>query len=309
MSGAASGRRRARARRDEDWPEEGVEAQRWIVSYADFITLLFAFFVVMYSVSSVNQGKLRVLSDSLETVFSEAPALPVPIDLGGGMRGNDGVDEAGVEGAPLVEALAMESGEALLALDDLAARHHADFAATLEQALAEPVGSGQVKLRQSENWTEIELEGRFLFASGSARLGSQAEPIFARLVPLIQATGTPVRIEGYTDDVDPRGAVHGSNWELSAARAGSVAEALVRGGVDATRLSATGFGELHPVADNATAEGRRRNRRVVIAIARHAAVPAASVTLAAAADSAAEQLPLRTLRRVTELPGPEGISL
>jgi len=297
---------RRRARRRE--PEEDSDASRWVVSYADFITLLFAFFVVMYSISSVNDGKLRVLSDSMEKSFKQAPPLPAPIDLGGGMPGRDRDGEAATAAAPLIEALAPVADGALIPVEDLMAEDSVDFATTVEQVLAEPVGSGQVRVRQSEDWTEIELDGGFLFASGDARLAPDARVLFERLVPLLQATDTPVRVEGYTDNVPPRGGLYGSNWELSAARAASVVDAFASAGIDSARLSATGFGDLHPVADNATGDGRRKNRRVVVAIARHKQVPRASATLAAAADAAAETLPPQTLRRVSALPGAEGIN-
>lgn len=300
-------RRRRRARRPD--LEEESDASRWVVSYADFITLLFAFFVVMYSISSVNDGKLRVLSESMEKSFKQPPPLPAPVDLGGGMPGRDRDGEAETAAAPLIEALAPVADGALIPVEDLMAEDSVDFAATVEKVLAEPVGSGQVRVRQSEDWTEIELDGGFLFSSGNARLAPDAEAVFKRLVPLLQATDTPVRVEGYTDNVPPRGGVHGSNWELSAARAASVAEAFAKAGVESARLSATGFGDLHPIATNATHDGRRKNRRVVIAVARHKQVPRASATLAAAADDASEALPPQALQRVSELPGAEGINL
>jgi len=114
-------------------------------------------------------------------------------------------------------------------------------------------------------------------------------------------------VEGFTDDVPVNGGPFASNWALSAARAGSVAAALQNYGVDAQRLAATGFGALQPRADNASAEGRRRNRRVVIALAKRPDVAAAGISAPAA--EAPEHVPLDGLERVHVLPGAVEIEL
>lgn len=289
--------------------DEAHDSQRWIVSYADFVTLLFAFFVVMYSISSVNDGKFRVFSESMVSVFDKAPQLPAAIDLGGGMPGRDRDGDAAVNASPLVEGLLADEDGTLTLPGSPLGTDGEDSLRAVEHVLAGPISGGHVHLRQSADWTEIELDGGFMFGSGAARLSNAASDVLARLLPMLQSTDTPVRVEGYTDNVPLAGGAHASNWDLSAARAASVVDNMARAGVDAGRLSATGFGERHPIGDNATADGRRRNRRVVIAIARHQQVPDASVTMAAAAEQAAEALPPLSLRRVSELPGPEGLSL
>ena len=303
MSAASIATRRLRRALSEEDDDGG--AHRWIVSYADFITLLFAFFVVMYSISSVNDGKFRVLSNSMSTVFERPPPLPAVIDLGGGLPGVGRVagaeDNSGQPERPLEQLAQDDFPVPVTAIDA-----HDITAGELEQVLKDPIEFDHVRIRQSADWIEVELDGAFAFASGQARLSAAAGPTIKQLATLISATRTPVRVEGYTDNVPLSGGAFGSNWELSAARAGSVADAFVQQGVDALRLSATGFGELHAVADNSSDDGRQRNRRVVIAIARHPQVPGASVTLAAHADSP-ESLPLETLKRSAVLPGPEEI--
>lgn len=305
MMGASRAARRSRALRDAH--EDEHDANRWVVSYADFITLLFAFFVVMYSISSVNDGKFRVLSESMVSVFQQEVPMPAPIDLGGGMPGlykQPGPEEEGSQPQRPFEEVAEDDFPVpvtALSPKDVTAEE-------IEKILQEPIDLDEVRIRQSEHWIEVELDGEFLFGSGQARLSPAAKPTIDKVAALLRATTTPVRVEGFTDNVPLRAGVYGSNWELSAARAGSVAEAFVKHDIDPARLSATGFGELHPIADNATLDGRKQNRRVVVAIAKHKQVPGASVTLAGTAD-APEELPLNTLERVSELPAAEDITL
>lgn len=296
----------SRRRMDREAEQDDADnTHRWVLSYADFITLLFAFFVVMYSISSVNDGKFRVLSDSMESVFRTAEPLPAPIDLGGGMTGvgrvPDNDSQGGQPTRPLEEMVQDDFPVPVTAVDA-----HDVTAGEIEKILKDPIELDKVRIRQSEEWIEVELDGEFAFASGQARLSKAAEPTISRLAALIKTSTTPVRVEGFSDNVVVQNGVYASNWELSAARAGSVAATFVARGVDEQRLSATGFGELHPVADNNTAHGREKNRRVVIAIARHPQVPGASVSLAARGDSP-EDVPLETLQRVSVLPGPEEI--
>lgn len=302
---AASLATRRRMAREEQW-DEGDNSHRWVLSYADFITLLFAFFVVMYSISSVNDGKFRVLSDSMESVFRHPEPLPAPIDLGGGMTGVGRVpsnDDSGGQPTRLLEETVQDDFPVPVTASDA----HDVTAGEIEKILKDPIELDHVRIRQSEEWIEVELDGEFAFANGQARLSKAAEPTISRIAALLKASSTPVRVEGFSDNVAVQNGAYGSNWELSAARAGSVAATLVGRGVEAERLSAAGYGELHPVADNATAQGREKNRRVVIAIARHAQVPGASVSLAARGDSP-EAVPLDTLQRVAVLPGPEEIT-
>ena len=297
--------RRASSTRDAH--DDELDPNRWVVSYADFITLLFAFFVVMYSISSVNDGKFRVLSESMVTVFQQEVPMPAPVDLGGGMPGQynlPGPQEEGSQPQRPFEEIAEDAFP--VPVTDISRENVTP--GEIEKVLKEPIELKDARIRQSEHWIEIELDGEFMFGSGQARLSPAAKPTMDKIAALVQATTTPVRVEGFTDNVPVRAGVYGSNWELSAARAGSVAETFVDHGVDPARLSATGFGEMHPIADNATVEGRKLNRRVVIAIAKHKQVPGASVTLAGTAD-AAEELPLNTLERVSELPGAEDIAL
>jgi len=284
--------------------------ERWLVSYADFITLLFAFFVVLYSISSVNTGKFRVLSKSISTVFSEDVTRAAPVDLGGGAPPVTGL----LDGAPNVAPIDQPGGNSALSatpqpLAPPAAPVLGTPRARVEEVLA-PFGAlGDVKLRETRDWLEVELGSEVLFGSGSATLNPAALPMLDKIAAVIADMGYPARIEGFTDNVPLAGGPFGSNWGLSAARAASIAGRLAAARVPPDKLAAVGYGEYRPIADNATEEGRRRNRRVVVAIARHEGVTVLASEAAAEAESLPEK-PLETapsLQRVMELPGPAEI--
>ena len=301
-------RSRFEIRESED---EGSE-DRWVVSYADFITLLFAFFVVMYSISSVNEGKFRVLSESMVEVFQDPNYDQDGLDGISGLPAmlpqNEAVGEAPTR---ILEMIAQDDFPAPVAEINARDVRTVDLAKKIEQSLAAEIDMGQIRVRETEDWTEVELDSEFMFASGEGRLGGSAATVLGTVITVIKQTDTPVRVEGFTDNIPVTGGPYGSNWALSAARAANVAEAIADAGIDPDRLSATGFGELHPVAENSTVDGRRQNRRVVIAIAKHADVPPASPTVAAARaeQNRPEELPLKPLQRVTQLPGRLGITL
>ncbi len=229
--------------------ELNVNHERWLVSYADFITLLFGFFVVMYSISQVSEGKYRALSETLVEAFSPAmrsarPAVPE--------------DDSGM--APFFGTEFAAEQQARQQLQELSER--------FREQLAELTEQGLVQIDGNEYWLQIELQDSILFASGSADLNPEAHEIFTRLAQILRDYDNPVQVEGYTDNVPISTPRFPSNWELSAARASSVVKWLAGQGVAPQRLSAVGYGEYQPVASNATAEGRARNRRVALVIAR-----------------------------------------
>jgi chemotaxis protein MotB len=306
--------------------EEEERHERWMVSYADFITLLFAFFVVMYSVSSVNDGKYRVLTDSLGSAFREPLARLMPIDMGGGAPLTDTSMEGGEGGVSLTAfpGAANELEEA--ALDPVPtqgpATHAAetpglnienaeDAGAYLREHLAGMIDDDRFEVRQDEQWLQIELNSELLFQSGSADIAPAALAVIDDIAPVLRSLPGEIRVQGFTDDRPIASARFPSNWELSAARAGSIVRRFAQTGVEPTRLSAVGFGEHRPVADNKTEDGRRTNRRVVIAVAAIAeltdAVAGAEpgrVPMQASREAGSEKI---VLQRVSDLPGPIGV--
>lgn len=296
--------------RTVDSDDDGAR-DRWMVSYADFITLLLAFFVVLYSISSINNGKFRVLSNSIVTVFNEHTMRAVPIDMGGGAIPQTGmldgsrnlaeVEEPTGEDSVAAVAPTMVAPPALPTIGTPRER--------IEAALAPFAEKGDVKVRNTKDWLEVELGTELVFDSGSATLRPAAWAMVDEIAKVAADTGRPVRVEGFTDDVPLRGGPYGSNWGLSAARAASIADRLARSGVAPDKLAAVGYGEYRPVADNATAAGRSRNRRVVVAIAKNDDVALAASESAAQADTVTESpaAPSPSLQRVTEFPGPAEI--
>jgi chemotaxis protein MotB len=247
--------------------EEPENHERWLVSYADFITLLFAFFVVMYSISSVNEGKYRVLSETLEAVFSEPVRSANPIQLGEISRGQGEVTAA--PGDPLTPTFQIElpeiperppaaSAEDVKTIDNLSQQ--------LSSALSEMIDSEDVIIKQGEDWLELEIKSRVLFQSGDARLARAAVPVIGEIADILQTSANPIQVEGFTDNQPINTPRFPSNWELSAARAASVVHLLDRYGIQPDRMSATGYGEYKPIADNSTEAGRQKNRRVVLVI-------------------------------------------
>jgi chemotaxis protein MotB len=265
----------ARRRRRDD--HEPGNHERWLVSYADFITLLFAFFVVMYAISSVNEGKYRVLSESLNAVFNEQSRSLDPIQVGEPVRDplarpdeQTGAisrdNDAGSDVSPLADA-----GGGAGRGGGLGGRFRSDEPAEgierdVAVSLARYIDEGLVNIHRNGNRVEIEMKDRMLFPSGTARLSREALPPLRALAQTMQRIPSHVQVEGHTDDVPISTASFPSNWELSAARAASVVHFLGRSGIEPWRLAAVGMGQHRPVAENDSPQGRAANRRVKIVV-------------------------------------------
>lgn len=256
-------------------PEEHVNHERWLISYADFITLLFAFFVVMYSISSVNEGKYRVLSTSMVTAFGTPVRSLEPIQVGELVRDKPkGLDEAFKNLSAIadystsdekyagVEADAVESSEDQAGLEDgLEA-----VAAEIDEKLKDFVDVGSVGITAVGDKLEVEVTSRVLFDSGSSALTANARPLLKELAFVLKHLDYDIQVKGYTDTVPIQTYLYPSNWELSAARAATVVRLFSELEVSPERMVSMGYGEFHPVASNDTAEGRAKNRRVVIVV-------------------------------------------
>jgi chemotaxis protein MotB len=243
--------------------EEHENHERWLVSYADFITLLFAFFVVMYSLSSLNEGKYRIMSDSVVNAFrniatnSDSPHIissPIP-----SIR-------------PSPPPSAADSAEAEEARKSKAERVR-NMAEEIRKVLAPLVADGHVRVTEGAFGITVEINASVLFASGEAQLGGDAIRALRAVAEVVAGSEFPITVEGHTDVSPIATPMFPSNWELSAVRASSVVRLFVEAGVRPARLAAAGYGDQRPVADNATAEGRARNRRVTILIESRVADP------------------------------------
>ena len=289
--------------------EEHTNHEAWAIPYGDLITLLLAFFVVMYALSSVNEGKYRLLSDSLYAAFRGEPRTLEPVEVGQHQAGAGADSRTGVlqqqrpdpahapPAGPLVK-LAPEvpqlASSRATALAEQAERRDAALARVAHQvqsALGDLVKRNLVTVRRNELWVEVELRTDILFASGSAQPAPTAVPVLERLAQVLAPLPNGIRVEGYTDNVPIRTSVFYSNWELSAARAGSVVRVLAGQGIDPARLAVVGYGEQRPAQSNDTPEGRNANRRVVVVIlaveSKGGGAPATPAAASAAAQPAA----------------------
>lgn len=251
--------------------EAAHNQERWLISYADFITLLFAFFVVMYSVSSVNEGKYKVLSETLTGVFNAPQRSIRPIPVGSEPGVSSPADDQAViplpvapESAPEPSTTVREQAQRSEALESMANQFATEFDSLIDQDV--------VNLQASDQWIELSMRDSLLFGSGQAEPHYDAFPVMERIANIIGGTDNAIRVEGFTDNRPIRTGRFPSNWELSAARASAVVRMLAAEGVAPSRMAAIGYGAYQPVARNDTEEGRRRNRRVVLLISRDAAI-------------------------------------
>ncbi|MDA8535307.1 flagellar motor protein MotD [Pseudomonadales bacterium] len=253
-------------------PEEHVNHERWMVSYADFITLLFAFFVMMYSISIVNTGKFKVLSESLTAAFTDPARSLEPIQVGDLVRAPAEMqDQSFADPQPKpIRPVEMRQMAKLVDVDpvllDKASKQLDEIQERVETAMAEMIDQGAITVQRSEYWIEIEMNSSVLFESGSSILYPRVVPILTQLGRVMIDFPNHVHVEGYTDTVPINTEMFPSNWELSGSRAATVVRLFEFTGVKPDRLAAIGYGEYYPVAENTNAEGRARNRRVVAVV-------------------------------------------
>lgn len=279
--------------------EDHVNHEAWAIPYGDLVTLLLAFFVVMYAISSINEGKYRAVSDALSSAFGGTPRTITPIQLGATQLRGSSFDRPSLQTAAarsgpasatpvrdmrarqLLDMPSFGRSQSTTAADRAAAAAAAEarmesagrstaqlqsLGRRIQDALSELVRQKLVTVRRGNNFLEVEIQSDILFASGVAAPSPLATSTVRKLASILMAEPNSVRVEGYTDDVPIRTVQFPSNWELSAARAASVVHVLIDAGIAEDRLAVVGFGSHQPVADNATVEGRNANRRVLLVI-------------------------------------------
>ena len=251
--------------------------ERWLVSYADFITLLFAFFVVLYASSQVDQRKVGKLALAIQVAFQDMGVFPasttqVVMDLN--------------EPMPFSTTQAVENVERTASVARIAShpegtlgggRENGDLAqleTELQMTLAAEIKRKEIGMRREPDGLVISLREVGFFESGSAQMKTGSQAAFDRIANMLRQRDCRLRIEGHTDNIPIHNAQFSSNWELSTARATEIIRLLiVRDGYNANRLSAAGYAEYHPIASNATAEGRGMNRRIDIVVLGQEALP------------------------------------
>ncbi len=248
--------------RRKPFDDEDSNPDRWLVSYADFITLLFAFFVVMYAISSVNQGKYTQLTYSMGTAFSG--------DGASGVNQNSNQKGLGADGSIKGQQNSLIKPLPLSHFYTERIRRERESMASMGIALSNTlsplINEGKVRVIQNNRGIRIDIHDSLLFAQGSAELSTAAAAIMNEIASLLKDNIRPIQVEGHTDNVPIHTNAFYSNWELSAIRASSVVRMLASDGIAESRLSALGFGSSQPISENDTPLGRAKNRRVSIMI-------------------------------------------
>lgn len=251
---------RRKIEEDQDNPD------RWLVSYADFITLLFAFFVVMYSISSVNQKKYKELSSSINTAFiSEGQVAPNNNQKKSPKQDSKQQSQNTNISTNKSEDATKSSENNLEALQ----RERATMTAlgvNLSNQLAPLINDGKIRVAQNNRGIRIDINDNLLFTPGSANMAKDADEVLGNIAKLLLPNSRAIQVEGHTDNTPIHSSMFYSNWELSAVRASTVVRKFIDLGVGDFRLSAMGFGSTHPITDNDSAESRAKNRRVSIII-------------------------------------------
>ncbi len=238
-------------------PLEDTRQDRWVLSYADFITLLLAFFIVMYAISSVNEEKYRSISDVLSGVFEDSgrPA---------GASTQDPASDLAIGNAVRPDAPAIEIDPA----DAAVTEQLRSLQDQLQRRFSPHIEAGSMKIDGNDLWLSIELRAAYLFGSASALPAIEADALLGKVAELLRGLDNPIHVEGFTDNQPIATDLYPSNWELSAARAAAVVRILALNGVSPQRMAAVGYGEYQPAYSNRTAEGRGLNRRVLIVVSR-----------------------------------------
>jgi chemotaxis protein MotB len=246
--------------------EIALNHERWLISYSDFVTLLFALFVMLYSISQVNENKYKELSKAMNNVFNEPKLSLKPIQIGEIERSinveNNTVNDLSPQ-SPQTSQLNSDGQGAFIQPADLG-----QLSDQFSDKFSELIDNEIVQVSNNEYWLEISLNNSILFPLGSVKTNDSAQDVLFEIADILKPFNNPIQVEGYTDNLAVNSTQFPSNWELSSARAAAIVKILADGGVAPARLSAVGYGQYHPIAENESPEGREKNRRVVLMMAR-----------------------------------------
>lgn len=239
--------RRSKRREHEDH-------NRWLISYADFVTLLFALFVVMYAISSVNEKKYGSFIDSLNVAFkTQSTALPAP-DTTTKPPPKDMTNQT------VVDERTARLGEAQRKIQD----RMQELADSLKQVMATLISQDLVSVNLTKRGVIINLSASSLFKTGDAALQPEVLAVLRQVAAVLNEENQPIEVEGHTDDVPINTPLFPSNWELSSARASSVVRIFIESGIPAQRLSVVGLASNQPLVPNDSLTNRGRNRRITV---------------------------------------------
>lgn len=250
--------RRSRKRVEKD------SSERWLLTYADLITLLMIFFVIMFAMSQINETKFLSLQKSLQAALAHSNHIPI------NQGSSSFLEAAGTSGArngtpsnfhPTSNA---QLDHLYQQVQNFIVQHHLQ---------------NNVQITNEQRGVQITLRDVVLFDTGKADIRPQAQGILGGLVPFLQQLNNPIVVEGFTDNQPISTPQFPTNWELSSARAIGVVRFLISQGVVASRLAGVGYGQYHALAKNDTAEHRQENRRVNIVILRDQGTPLAAISV------------------------------
>lgn len=303
-------------RRAQNLVQEDTHLERWLVSYADYMTLLFALFVVLYAFALIKEEKHTILSNSLGEIFHlagkkeqgglgkvEQNSSDTPLTSGDKVAElndfNKGLlDEVGSEPVPgdsqIVKPEVKHLGTPFSSMKE-----------KLQQDLLEVVEKGYAQIEQDDNWLTIEFRSGLLFDSGSAVTRSATKAVLRQVIGTIAPANNYVHVRGYTDDQSINNEQFQSNWQLSSARASAIVQELQQLDIAPQRLAIEAYGQYRPKVDNTDAATRAQNRRVVIAISKYGWVKPSPVVATATEQKAPQQpqpLPDSKEIQVIELP-------
>ncbi|MEI8643025.1 flagellar motor protein MotB [Pseudoalteromonas sp. Hal040] len=276
--------------------------ERWLVSYADYMTIMFAFFVVMYAIAISKNEDFQILSDSLEQVFEKSARQQQQV--GTGVNGMGILtDRVSTENDILYgESIRKEEqGPELLdgqsETSNIEKKHLGkpldSLLTKLQSALIDEIRDGEASLELHQDWLIIELSSGMLFSSGSAVAQQRAKQVVGLVKDIIAPVDNYIRVRGYTDNEGIRNEMFRSNWELSVARATSVLVELESLGINPARMAIEGYGQYSPFVSNDTEQGRAENRKVVVALSKYGLPPKA--------PESSEQEPQNQAQDTTEI--------
>jgi chemotaxis protein MotB len=257
--------------------------ERWLVSYADFITLLFAFFVVMFAASQTDKGKTQQVQESIRRALEEGQIASAIAGILGGSKDDKGKGNAQMRG-PGGDRQAKDPAPMDGRIVELIPAMN-----VLTKELEDDIKQGRMQVSMEPRGLVISFREAAFFPSGEDVIPESTLPSIQRVAEVVSRLPNPIRLEGHTDSVPIRpGGRFRSNWELSAARSIAMMLRLTSSGVSVDRVSIAGYAENAPVESNDSEEGRMRNRRVDIIVLNKTGIsaePASAVRTAAAAES------------------------
>ena len=266
MSKDGASRTRPSKRRNQAGPKhkKGPSNDRWILSYADFMTLLFAFFVALYSISIENSGDQRLITETLEGVFDAVQKSIKPISIGEPTT-SDVESDALFEVDPDENNKAEDPG---VNAPELQSEVFNQLSQMVANQLQDYQSAGLISISENTQWIEVDLKAGLLFGAGEYELTNDAVAVLMSLTTVLKRFPSPIIVEGHTDDLPLKSVQYSSNWHLSASRAASVVDEMVYQGMNPDYLAPIGFSSMVPKVRNTNEFARERNRRVTLKVSK-----------------------------------------